>query len=125
MEIKIKQYKHQKVEVDSKVFELPEKETYYFETHVRRSIRIKPIFTTWNKERYNKEEELYQFIVTCVYLSFECKIERFNINVSDFDDLSKIEKNELLNAWVLGWFDERTKEQFDSDLEHAIHKINN
>jgi hypothetical protein len=124
MLINIKKYEFKKIEVESKIFELPETESYCFETHVRRSIRIKPVFTTWNKELHNKEEELYSFDITCVYLSFECKIVKFSISVSDFDDLSKMEKNEFLNAWVSGWFNFRTKEQFDTDLKVAIDKIN-
>ena len=125
MLIQLKQYKHVKVETDSKDFELPEQPSYFFETHIRRSIRIIPKHTRWNKERYNKEEELYKFEITCVYLSFECKVERFTINVSEFQrDIAVLEKNEFLNAWIHDWFDTRTKEQFDADLKQAIDKIN-
>ena len=77
MKIQLKQYKLEKVETSSVDFELPEETVYFFETHVRRSIRIKPIFTTWQKENLNKEEELQYFEVTCVYLSSKCKIEKF------------------------------------------------
>lgn len=125
MKIQLKQYKHVKVETDSKDFELPEQSSYFFETHVRRSIRIIPEYTTWNKEHYNKEEELYRFHITCVYLSFECKIEKFTIDVSEFQrDITILEKNNFINAWINGWFDIRTKEDFDIDLKQAIDKIN-
>jgi len=59
MKIKLKQYKHQKIEIDSKDFELPEKNSYFFETGIRRSIRISPEYTTWNLQQYNKPEEIF------------------------------------------------------------------
>ena len=125
MLIQIKQYKYEKTETSSMDLELPEKMAYFFETGIRRSIRIKPIFTTWNKEEYNKEEELYYFEVTCVYLSFECKIEKFIVTLDDFKkDKEIVEKNMFLRSWVNNWFDERTKEQFDADLKQAIENIN-
>jgi hypothetical protein len=124
MKIQIKQYKYEKIVTTSMDFELPEETCYFFETGIRRSIRIKPIFTTWNKEQYDKEEELYQFEITCVYLSFECKIERFTVNLSDFEkDKEVIEKNMFLRSWVNGWFNKRTKEDFEADLKQAIEKL--
>jgi len=125
MIVQIKQYKYEKTETSSMDLELPEETSYFFETGVRRSIRIKPIFTTWNKERYNKEEELYYFDVTCVYLSSECKIEKFRVNLDEFKkDKEILEKNMFLRSWVNDWFDKRTKEQFDADLKQAIDKVN-
>jgi hypothetical protein len=125
MIIPIKQYKYEKTEIASKDFELPDETAYFFETHVRRSIRIKPVYTTWQKEQHNKEEEIWRFEITCVYLSFECKIEKFSVDVNDFKkDKEVIEKNNFLNAWTNGWFDKRTKEDFENDLKQAFDKIN-
>ena len=125
MKVQIKQYKHVKVETSSFDFELPEETSYFFETGIRRSIRIVPVFTTWNKEQYNKEEELYMFDITCVYLSFECKIEKFSVSVSDFEkDKEIIEKNSFLGSWINGWFNKRTQTDFENDLKQAIDKIN-
>lgn len=121
MKIKIKQYKTERVEIDSKDFELPETTEYYFETHVRRSIRMQPIFTTWQMERFNKPEELYAYDITCVYLSFECKIERFRISISDFD--SKFKKPEFIEKFTSGYFDKRTEERFNTDLKEALNLI--
>lgn len=122
MKITIKQYKHERVEIDSKEFELPETTKYYFETHIRRSIRMQPIFTTWQIEQLNKPEELYGYDVTCVYLSFECKIERFRISVSDFDN--KFKTPEFIEKFISGHFDNRTEERFNADLKEALNLIN-
>lgn len=125
MKTQIKQYKYEKIETSSFDLELPEETSYFFETGIRRSIRIVPVFTSWNKEQYNKEEELYKFDITCVYLSFECKIERFSVPISDFEkDKEIIEKNLFLRSWINGWFDKRTQTDFENDLKQAIDKIN-
>jgi hypothetical protein len=124
MKIKIKKYKIEKVEIDSQEFELPTEPMYAFETNVRRSIRIIPKFTTWQKQNQGIDEELYCFEITLVYLSFECKIEKFTYNLNVFNDHKNIEENSFLNAWVNNWFDSRTKEMFDADLKTAIDKIN-
>ena len=125
MKVQIKQHKHVKVETSSFDLELPEETSYFFETGIRRSIRIVPIFTTWNKEQYNKEEELFKFDITCVYLSFECKIEKFSVSVSDFDkDKEIIEKNLFLRSQINKWFNKRTQIDFENDLKQAIDKIN-
>lgn len=124
MEIKIKQYKHEKIEISSKTFVLPEETSYFFETGIRRSIKIEPEFTTWNKEQYNKEEEIFQFNITCVYLNFECKIERFSIRISDFESpLPKVK--DFVNSWTNDYFDKRSKQQFENDLKQAIDLITN
>lgn len=125
MKVQIKQHKHVKVETSSFDLELPEKTSYFFETGIRRSIRIVPVFTSWNKEQYNKEEELFKFDITCVYLSFECKIEKFSVSLSDFDkDKEIIEKNMFLRSWINGWFNKRSQTDFENDLKQAIDKIN-
>ena len=77
--MKIRQYEYEKKEVASKEIELPKETSYYFETGVRRSIKIIPRFTIWNKERFNKEEELYELEVVCLYNSSECISEKYKI----------------------------------------------
>jgi hypothetical protein len=100
--------------------------SYYFETGVRRSIRIVPRFTNWNKERFNKEEELYELQITCVYLSSECIIEKFSLYPKDIEKIFYVEKHErkdFVTALVNDWFDIRTKEKFESDLNEAIRQL--
>ena len=124
MKISIKTYKYEKVIINDCNFELPENTCYFFETGVRRSIKIVPVWTTWNKEN-GKEEEIWSYDVTCVYRSFECKIEKFSISVSSIEELyqSKGEKSEFIYSLLNNYFQKRTEEQFNSDLKSAIKEI--
>jgi hypothetical protein len=126
MNLKIKKYEYEKIEVESKEIQLPTETSYFFETSIRRSIKIIPRFTTWNEERYNKEEELYELIVVCLYQSFECKVEKFKIRVSEIEDIYYSEKHEhkrFVTALIENWFYKRTKEQFDADFEQVFSEI--
>lgn len=127
MKLQIRQYKYEKKEIASEEIEIPTTISYYFETGVRRSIKIIPHFTTWNIERFNKEEELYELKIICVYNSNECKIENFSIRVGDIEKIYHNIKHKY-NGFVVGlvdnWFDERTKEQFNNDLNAVIKQIN-
>lgn len=125
MKLHIKKYEYEKREVESKEIELPTETAHFFETGVRRSIRIAPKFTTWNQERYNKEEELYSLQITCVYLSSECIIEKFTLYPKNIEEIYYADKHKLqdfVRALVEGWFDERTQEQFETDLTEAIRQ---
>ena len=126
MKIVIKQYQYEKVEIASKEIELPTETSYFFETGIRRSIKIIPRFTTWNKEYNNKEEELYELIVVCLYQSSECKAEKFSLRVREIEKIyysEKDEHKEFVTALIENWFDKRTKEQFDADLNHILSEI--
>lgn len=127
MKLNIKQYKFEKVETSSKEVELPTETCYFFETGIRRSIKITPRFTTWNKERFDKEEELYSLDVICVYNSFECVVEMFNIPVSRIEEIYYSKNNDKYKDFVVGLIDKhfrvRTKEQFDGDFNYAISKM--
>ena len=126
MKIVIKQYQYKKVEIASKEIELPTETSYFFETGIRRSIKIIPRFTTWNKEYYNKEEELYELIVVCLYQSSECKAEKFSLRVSELENIYYSENDEhkgFVTALIENWFDKRTKEQFDVDFNHIFSEI--
>lgn len=126
MKLKIKQYEYEKIEVASKEIELPTETSYFFETGIRRSIKIIPRFTTWNKEHYNKEEELYELIVVCLYQSSECKAEKFSLRVSELENIYYSEKSEhkiFVTALIENWFDKRTKEQFDADFNNTFSEM--
>ena len=128
MKIKLKTYKYERVEDDSIDFEIPTETSYFFETGIRRSIKIVPIYTTWQKEKENKEEEVWKFEIICIYLSFECIAEKFSISVSDLEDThlenKKGKKYEFIRNWLNGFFDERTKEQYDADFNNFLAQIN-
>ena len=115
MKLKIKQYEYEKKEIASKEIKLPTETSYYFETGIRRSIKIIP--------RYNKEEELYELTVICLYQSFQCKAEKFTINISDIEKIYYSQNHthkEFVTGLVEGWFDKRTKEQFDIDFYNTF-----
>lgn len=124
MKIEIKTYEYQKIEKSNTQFEVPEETSYYFETGIRRSIRIIPIWTTWNMKEYGLPEKIWEFHFTCVYGSWENKIETFKIRLSDFESLYNSEKVSIIKSLLNNDLDPRTKEQFENDLEHAIMKIN-
>ena len=123
MKLNLKQYEYVKIEIAAKEIELPTTVSYYFETGVRRSIKIIPHFTTWNKERFNKDEELYELEVICLYNSSECIAEKFKIRAKDIEDIYYSEKHKhkrFVDSLVNDWFDTRTKEQFDADFEYTF-----
>jgi hypothetical protein len=126
MKLQIKQYEYEKKEIASKEIQLPTETSYYFETGIRRSIKITPKFTTWNKEQYNKEEELYELIVVCLYQSSECKAEKFNLRVSEIEGIYYSEKHEykrFVTALVEDWFDKRSQEQFEADFNSIFSEM--
>lgn len=126
MKLQIKQYEYEKKEVASKEIQLPTETSYFFQNNIRRSIKIIPCYTTWNKERYNKEEELHELEVICLYQSFECKIEKFSILVRDIEDIyysNKHEHKDFITALIDGYFHNRTKEQFDADINTILTKL--
>ena len=128
--IKLKQYEYVQKEIDSKEIELPEETQYYFQTGIRRAIRIVPRWTTWKKEQENKDEEIFEYKVTFVYGSFECKIEVITIKAygnSLADSYYSKANNDVSNfvkCWLNDDFDVRTKEQFENDLKQAFNTIN-
>ena len=126
MNLTIKQYKYEKVEVASKEIQLPTEESYYFETGIRRSIKITPEFTTWNKEENNKDEELYALNVICVYNDFECKLEKFKLMLNEIEEIY-YSTNHMYRDFVVGlidgYFHPRKKEEFDKDFNYLISQL--
>lgn len=127
MKLEIKQYEYVEKEIEKKNIEIPEAISYYFETGIRRSIRITPKFTTWNKKNYDKDEELYELEFLCLYQSSEFKIEKFTINVKDLEKIyysEKHERKDIITSLINGWFDKRTKEKFEEDLNVMLTELN-
>jgi len=128
MKVKVPIYKFVKELVEDNEFELPDEESYYFETGIRRSIRIIPIWTTWKHEK-QEPEIIFQYHITMVYKSFENKIESFIISAtSGLSDLykedNKSNKASIIQSLFKGWLDKRTKEQFEADLNSTIENFN-
>lgn len=126
MKLNIKQYKYEKLEIETKEIDLPTEVSYYFETGLRRSIKITPVFTTWNKEKLNKEEEIYCLEIVCVYNSFECRAEKFTINTTEIEVIFYSENHEhkrFVNSLVNNLFRVRTRELFEEDFNYAFNKM--
>ena len=134
MKLEITEYKYEKVKVKGVEVNLPTEPLYLFETGIRRSIRIVPKFVTWDPSEYLKDKvgyrkgDVYEYIVTCVYNSWECKIEHFTIQVSDIVKLYSNDKSgpsEIVKIMILNTAELRNKERFDNDLKAVTEKINN
>ena len=125
--ISLKQYEYKEVEIESKEIELPTETQYFFETGIRRAIRIKPVWTTWNKKQYDKEEEIFQYLVTFVYGSFEAKIEKYTIQVSRLQEYYFKRSgglHDFVTTWLDGDLNKRTQEKFESDFAQVLKDIN-
>lgn len=123
MELKVKTFRYERVEVTSSTLVVPEAPAYYFQTGIRRAVRIVPVWTTWNKEQYDKEEEIWKLRVTCAYRSGESRAEVFEVQVARLEDLLNADKDPYNVARLLygsGSGEERTKEQFDADLAAVL-----
>jgi len=127
MKISLKQYIYVQQEIDAKEVEIPTEPVYYFETGIRRSIRIIPIYTTHQKEYLGKDEELHSFEITCVYNDHYLKIEKFTIPLKGLESFyyskEPNDKITFVQSWLHKWFDTQTKERFDSDFEAALNKL--
>lgn len=116
----IKTYEYEKVEKDSHEIFIPDEPFYCFQTGVRRSIRIVPVFANVN--------DVYALKITAVYLSMECKIEKITLHVNRIEDLVNRNEKSLEAEYAQMLFDEdyceRDAEQFLYDLMSAISEIN-
>jgi len=126
--MKITTYEYvQKPLTETELF-IPEKPFYCFQTFIRRSIRIIP--TIWNKKSVQslKNGEVHKLDVTCVYQDFECKIERFTINMHMVQGyINNNEKNikaDICRMLLEEDYYIRTKEDFNQDLNDALKEIN-
>lgn len=123
----IKKYKYEKVAETSKEWPLPTEPKYYFETGIRRSICITPVWTTWNKEQTGEDEYIFELDIVCVYQSFEARIEKIHIGVSQIEDeyYKKASHDNVIQFLIdYGYECERTKEQFYNDFANCLLKIN-
>lgn len=123
--IRVKMHEYVRVEKPDVPVEIPEVPVYYFQTGIRRAVRIVPEWTTWNKEQ-GKDEEIYNLKVTCVYRSGENRVETFSVPLHRFADYlgGGSSKDQCSIPLLLErGGDERTKEQFDEDLNAVLAEI--
>lgn len=124
--MKITTYKYEKVAVKDTELFIPQEPFYCFETGIRRAIRIIPMYTTWLHEK-DEEEKIYSLDVTCVYQSGECKIEIFSILISQVEHMINVESKDnetsIMKLLLTGYYNTKTKDNFEDDLEGAIDNI--
>jgi hypothetical protein len=124
MKLNIPIHKYEKVLDKNFEIEIPENPVYLFQFHFRRSVKITPVWTTWNVETYNKPEEIYelQFLIVDDKL-----IQRVNVQISGLNHLLEYNSNtknlaaEMIS--LLNEYDEeniRTKEQFEQDYTNTL-----
>lgn len=128
MKILIKKVDYIRTEADVEV-NIPDKQLYLWHNGIRRAYSIKPKWTSWNKENFNKPEEIYALKVVMVDPS-DLKIEVFELKVSSLPEILLNEKhiyNRLIDN-ILNYPDDkeciRTKKQFENDLQLVLQEIN-
>lgn len=127
--MKIKKYKLVKQEDGEVEVFIPNEPYYGFETHIRRSIRIVPRKSTIKYLDVNIGDVI-GLSVTCVYLSSECIVDKFYLSIdsisttiNDYANKPGPHENFVYNVLVDRWADNRTKEQFEKDLDFAIKQF--
>lgn len=131
--MKIKKYKLQKVLVEEVDFRMPETILYLFEYHIRRSIKVIPIYTSYHVVLNDRPEELDQIVFIEVLDAFNHipTIKKTTISICELEtiysknDLND-EKYKLLD--FLNTYTEvnvRTPNQFESDFVETLRNIRN
>lgn len=126
MKITLIETKWKKEEIGSHEYEISDEPAYFFETGIRRAIRIIPLFTNWNVEFKGEPEYIFEYHITMVYQSWESKIESFSLTPEKITEAYYDNKNkhhEFVRLWVTNQLDKRTKERFDQDVLSCFNNI--
>lgn len=129
--MKINIYKYVQELVESNDIYIPQETEYFFETHIRRSLCITPIRTTWQMRRQNKPEEIWQLQIIDVRLSGACKISKYTIQLSNIEQGYNATNGDaniksivnLLMQLNTNNACKRTKDQFMADYNDAIRQF--
>ena len=129
--MKVQKYEYERVLKHNIELPIPEETLYCFETGVRRSIRIIPKKITWEAPSGGRFKlgDVYSLDVTCVYLSFECRAERFTIDLHQADSLLREDSRKnskeasILKMLLNEDHDLRTEEQFYEDFRTYLNKL--
>jgi hypothetical protein len=126
MKHKIQSYEYKKVLSEEYEIEIPEKPVYYFQTGIRRAYAIVPVWTKWNKEHYQKEEEIYSLNVITVDPSV-LMVEITNFSISGLNEIMRNENHSLHrlmeNVLETPHENKRTEEEFYADYNNTLRKI--
>lgn len=123
----VKKYKFQKV-IDSEFsLKVPTEIIYLFQFGKRIAIKVVPHFTTWQKEKFDKEEEIWKLSFVVVSSGFDYEIKKLEIQLSQVEREFMIEKGEIYELLdFINDYDERnvrTKEQFEADFNKILNEF--
>jgi len=127
MKYKVQKEEYKKVISDPIEIDIPEIPRYYWHNGIRRAYCVVPEWTSWNREQYGKEEEIWQIKVVEVDPT-DAVIKAYTIRVSEFTTiLSRSNSNSnyrLVENYLFRPDEEtRTREQFMADYTATLEKI--
>jgi hypothetical protein len=125
--MKVSLYENVRVKKDDVEVFIPDEPFYCFETGIRRAIRIIPEKVDWESP-FNKKGDVFRLHITCVYQSYEVKVERFSIDIFSVENIlngkpTYGDHNSIIHMLHHRTYEPRTKERFEDDLIGVINKI--
>jgi hypothetical protein len=130
MKYKVQKEEYKRVLLEEVEVDIPEEPKYFWHNGERVAYCVTPIWTKWNKEHYQKEEEIWELRIVKVDPSFR-KIQAFFIRVSEFGEILQGKRDghklQRLIENLLLYPEEniRTKEQFMTDYHNTLKEIDN
>ncbi len=129
--MKIKKYKYEKVFVEEVEFRMPTETLYLFEYHIRRAMKVTPIWTTWQMENKGIPEEIYEleFIIVLDGFNHKATIYKHKISLSHLEEIYTRPDNNKETYSLLEFINTydssniRTKEQFDADFNKTLNEL--
>jgi hypothetical protein len=128
MQIFVQKVEFKKVVSEPREVNIPISTLYLWFNGERRAYSVAPVWTTWNKEHYAKEETIYEYNVVVVDPSLY-SIQSFTISVSNISDILQDVKHPF-HRLIETLIDEkeientsRTKEQFMADFKNTLKQI--
>jgi len=127
MKIQIKKEEYKKVTLDNFEVNIPENPCYYWHNGIRIAYSVVPVWTSWNKEHYSKDEEIYEFKIIEVDPTFK-SIKVSNIRVSDLSETLTGRRNKeysrlVENILLYPKENTREKEQFFKDYNKVLEDL--
>lgn len=126
MKTTINKEEFKKILLENVEVDIPEETLYFWHNGERVAYSVKPEWTTWNKEQYQKDEVIWRLNVIKVDPS--CKrISVHDIQVSELSGIINYSKHAFYRLVQNLLFhpddDRRTKEQFMVDYKKVLKEI--
>lgn len=129
--MKIKKYKLEKVFVEEVDFRVPTETLYLFEYHIRRTMKVTPIWTTWRMNTKGTPEEVFEleFVIVLDGFNHNATIYKHKISLSKLDEIytrPDSYKGEYSLLDFINTYDKRnvrTKEEFEKDFNNVLNEL--